>query len=136
MRIQVIATGCQNDGEYTERSDAEIENISKKLHTSMQTEADIVNYAVVTGDWHPLHTDVEYASKTPFKSRIDQRILTLCVGMDPHFGLGSYSFMQKYFIAFYGMENLCFKVPNRMGHAICCSLKLEESTIEVKTKGY
>ena len=27
------------------------------------TEADIVNFAGFTGDWHPLHTDVEYAAK-------------------------------------------------------------------------
>jgi len=27
------------------------------------TEADIVNFAGITGDWHPLHTDVEYARR-------------------------------------------------------------------------
>jgi len=29
------------------------------------TEADIVNFAGLTGDWHPIHTDIEYAKKTP-----------------------------------------------------------------------
>jgi 3-hydroxybutyryl-CoA dehydratase len=30
------------------------------------TEADIVNFAAFSGDWYPLHTDVEYAKKGPF----------------------------------------------------------------------
>ncbi len=31
------------------------------------TETDIVNFSAFTGDWHPLHTDVEYAVTTFFK---------------------------------------------------------------------
>jgi len=30
------------------------------------TEADIVNFAALTGDWYPLHTNVEYAEETQF----------------------------------------------------------------------
>ena len=39
------------------------------------TEADIVLFSAFTGDWHPLHTDVEYAAKTPFKERIAHGML-------------------------------------------------------------
>lgn len=36
------------------------------------TEADIVNYANVTGCWFPLHTDKEFAESTQFGGRIVQ----------------------------------------------------------------
>jgi acyl dehydratase len=36
------------------------------------TEADIVNYANVTGCWFPLHTDKEFAESTQFEGRVVQ----------------------------------------------------------------
>lgn len=33
------------------------------------TETDIVNFAAFSGDWYPLHTDVEYAKKGPLSGR-------------------------------------------------------------------
>ena len=40
------------------------------------TEADIIAFAGITGDWHPLHTDAEYAAGTPFRGRIAHGMLT------------------------------------------------------------
>ena len=54
------------------------------------TETDIVLFSAFTGDWHPLHTDVEYAAKTPFKERIAHGMLGLVVGMALPFRLGPY----------------------------------------------
>lgn len=34
------------------------------------TEADLLQFAQVSGDRHPIHTDAEYAKKTPFGQRI------------------------------------------------------------------
>lgn len=34
------------------------------------TEADIVMFAALTGDYNPVHTDAEYAKTTPFGTRI------------------------------------------------------------------
>ena len=34
------------------------------------TEADIVNFCGVSGDFNQLHTDIEFASRTPFRQRI------------------------------------------------------------------
>ena len=39
------------------------------------TEADIVNFAGVTGDFNPIHVDAEFASGTMFKERIAHGIL-------------------------------------------------------------
>lgn len=34
------------------------------------TETDIVNYAALTGDWNPVHTDAVFASETAFGERV------------------------------------------------------------------
>ncbi|HPL64484.1 MAG TPA: MaoC/PaaZ C-terminal domain-containing protein [Syntrophales bacterium] len=96
------------------------------------TETDIVNFAGFTGDWHPLHTDVEYAAKTPFKGRIAHGMLTLCIGMALPFRLGSYaSFLPRSFIAFYGMESVRFTAPTRIGDTIRC----ETEVVDIADKG-
>jgi len=41
------------------------------------TEADIVNFASLSGDWYPLHCDAEYAKKSPFGDRIAHGLLIL-----------------------------------------------------------
>ncbi|NPU84289.1 MAG: dehydratase [Syntrophaceae bacterium] len=91
------------------------------------TEADIVTFAGLTGDWHPLHTDVEYAAKTPFGERIAHGMLTLSVGMALPFRLGPCaSFLPRSFIAFYGMENVRFTGPTKIGDTIRCEVEVTE----------
>ncbi len=100
------------------------------------TETDIVNFAGFTGDWHPLHTDVEYASQTPFKSRIAHGMLTLSIGMALPFRLGPYSsYLPKSFIAFYGMEEIRFTAPTRIGDTIHCEVEVIGITDKGKDKG-
>lgn len=89
------------------------------------TEADIVAFAGLTGDWHPLHTDVEYAAGTPFKGRIAHGMLTLSIGMALPFRLGPFSsYLPKSFIAFYGMEDVRFTAPTRIGDTIHCEVEV------------
>jgi len=49
------------------------------------TEADVVNFAALSGDWNQLHTDAEYAKETPFGTRIAHGLLGLTVAS----GLGA-----------------------------------------------
>ena len=49
------------------------------------TEADVVNFAALSGDWNQLHTDVEYARGTTFGARIAHGLLGLTVAS----GLGA-----------------------------------------------
>jgi acyl dehydratase len=44
------------------------------------TEADIVNFAGLSGDFHPVHTNEEFAKATPFGGRIAHGLLTLSIG--------------------------------------------------------
>ena len=100
------------------------------------TEADIVNFAGLTGDWHPLHTDVEYAAATPFKGRIAHGMLTLSVGMVLPFRLGPYSsFLPRSFIAFYGMDAVRFTGPTRIGDTIHCEVEVTEITVKSPDRG-
>ncbi len=39
------------------------------------TEADVLNFATLTGDFDPLHMDAEYASKGPFGQRVAHGLL-------------------------------------------------------------
>lgn len=41
------------------------------------TEADVVNFAGVSGDYNPIHTDAEFAKTTPFGQRIAHGLLVL-----------------------------------------------------------
>jgi acyl dehydratase len=79
---------------------------------------------------------VEYASQTPFKSRIAHGMLTLSIGMALPFRLGPYSsYLPKSFIAFYGMEEIRFTAPTRIGDTIHCEVEVIGITDKGKDKG-
>jgi 3-hydroxybutyryl-CoA dehydratase len=90
------------------------------------TETDIVMFAAFTGDWHPLHTNVEYAEKTAFGERIAHGMLTLCVGSALIFRLGAYVALPKSFIAFYGMDKVRFTGAVKIGDTIRCETEVVE----------
>jgi 3-hydroxybutyryl-CoA dehydratase len=90
------------------------------------TETDIVQFAGLTGDWHPIHTNVEYAKKTVFGERIAHGMLGLSVGMALVFRLGPFIFTPKKFIAFYGMDKVRFVGPIKIGDTIRCEVTIAE----------
>jgi 3-hydroxybutyryl-CoA dehydratase len=49
------------------------------------TEADVVAFASLTGDWHPQHSDAEWAAGSPFGERIAHGMLvvSLAAGLVP-----------------------------------------------------
>ena len=94
------------------------------------TETDIINYAGLTGDWHPIHTDAEYAKTTRFGERIAHGLLVLAVGSTLVFRLGEHVVFPEKFIAFYGMDNVRFLAPTRIGDTLHC--EVEVSALEFK----
>lgn len=112
--------------------------VGEKINSPARTitEADIVNFAGFTGDWHPLHTDVEYAATTPFGGRITHGMLTLSIGMALPFRMGPYSsYLPKSFIAFYGMDEVRFTAPTRIGDTIRTEVEVIGITDKGKGKG-
>ena len=78
------------------------------------TEADIVAFAGLSGDYNPLHTDEEYARNTTFGGRIAHGLLGLSVAS----GLASRSgFLETAVLAFLGLE-WKFREPIRAGDTI------------------
>ena len=45
------------------------------------TKAHVVQFASLTGDWYPLHTNAEWSAKTPFRQRIAHGPLTLALAV-------------------------------------------------------
>jgi 3-hydroxybutyryl-CoA dehydratase len=84
------------------------------------TEADVVGFAGLSGDWHPLHTDAEYAASGPFGARIGHGMLTLAVTT------GLMTLSPEAVEAFYGMDRVRFLRPVRLGDTIRVETTLEE----------
>jgi 3-hydroxybutyryl-CoA dehydratase len=76
------------------------------------TETDLVNFAALSGDSHPLHTDAEWAAESEFGGRIAHGalILSYCVGLVP--------FDPEHVLALRGFERVAFKRPVRIGDTI------------------
>ncbi len=77
------------------------------------TEADIVNFAGLSGDYNPLHMDEEFAKKTPFGRRIAHGLLGLSIGS----GLPR-SHLPIAVMAFVGLKEWSFKAPIFIGDTI------------------
>jgi len=78
------------------------------------TEADIVNFAGVTGDFNEIHMSEEFAQKTPFGKRIAHGMLGLSMSMGLVQQLNLY---QETVIAFLGLT-WNFKGPILIGDTI------------------
>jgi acyl dehydratase len=84
------------------------------------TETDIVNFAMFSGDWFPLHSDAEYARKTMFGGRLAHGLLILSVAS------GLIMPEAPYTIAFYGMDRVRFINPTRIGDTIYAEAEVIE----------
>lgn len=79
------------------------------------TEADIVMFAGLSGDYNPLHIDEEFCKKTPFGGRIAHGPLVYAIAAGLLFQLHLYD---DTLIAFLGFENLKFTRPVKPGDTI------------------
>jgi acyl dehydratase len=79
------------------------------------TEADVMSFAGLSGDYNPIHTDAEFAAGTPFKQRIAHGLLGLAVLS----GLGSRSgALDGTALAFLGIEEWKFAKPILFGDTV------------------
>ncbi len=79
------------------------------------TEADIVNFAGVSGDFNPIHMDAEHAKGTPFGERIAHGLLVLAMltGLRQRMGV-----MDGTLIAWVEIRNYRFLKPVFIGDTI------------------
>ena len=76
------------------------------------TEADVVGFAALTGDWHPQHSDAEWAAASPFGERIahGMLVLSLAAGLVP--------FDPARVVALRRVSDATFKRPVRLGDTL------------------
>jgi 3-hydroxybutyryl-CoA dehydratase len=76
------------------------------------TEADVVGFAALTGDWHPQHSDARWAADSPFGERIAHGLLvvSLAVGLVP--------FDPERVVALRRVSDATFKRPVRLGDTL------------------
>ncbi len=88
------------------------------------TDADLVNFAGLSGDFNPLHTDEEFARRTQFGGRIfhGPGVFAVAIGLESRLGL-----KEGTAIAFLGMTwNL------RLSVGIGDTISVEQSVAEVR----
>jgi acyl dehydratase len=85
------------------------------------TQADIVNFAGLTGDWAELHVNEEYAKTTPFKKPIAHGMLTMSIATGLAILTG---ILDGTIIAFEGIKSWEFKRPVFAGDTVYAELKV------------
>lgn len=87
------------------------------------TEADIVNFCGVSGDFNQLHTDIEFASNTPFGQRIAHGMcgMTIASGCLNRSGL-----IEGTTIAFKGIKEWGFKRPIFINDTVYVKIKVKD----------
>jgi len=95
------------------------------------TEADLVNFSGFSGDFNSLHTDAEYASKSVFGERIAHGMcgLSMATGL-----LVRLNLFEGTIVAFYGIDELRFLAPIKIGDTIHVAAKVIEKK-ESKKEG-
>ncbi|HVN54469.1 MAG TPA: MaoC/PaaZ C-terminal domain-containing protein [Anaerolineaceae bacterium] len=79
------------------------------------TEADVVAFAALSGDWSAIHSDVEYAAQGPFGRRIAHGLLGLSIANGLAVRLG---FLEDTVVAFRGLNDWKFSLPIFPGDTI------------------
>jgi 3-hydroxybutyryl-CoA dehydratase len=85
------------------------------------TEADIVNFAGLSGDFNPIHLDHEYAKTTAFRRPIAHGLLVMAIGS----GLGI-NFPPMRTLAILSMKEVHFREPVFIGDTIRIHVKVVE----------
>jgi 3-hydroxybutyryl-CoA dehydratase len=83
------------------------------------TEADLVAFAALSGDSHPVHTDAEWAAASEFGERIAHGALILS------YSVGLVPFDPEWVLALRGFERVVFKRPVKIGDTIRVEGELE-----------
>ena len=79
------------------------------------TEADVVAFAALSGDWNSIHTDAEFAADHPFGQRVAHGLLCMSIASGLAMRLG---FLEETALAFREIGDWKFSLPVFMGDTI------------------
>jgi 3-hydroxybutyryl-CoA dehydratase len=84
------------------------------------TEADVVGFAALTGDWHPQHADAVWAEQSRFGERIAHGMLIIS------YAVGLLPLDPERVVALRRIADVVFKRPLRLGETITVEGRLAE----------
>jgi acyl dehydratase len=96
------------------------------------TEADIVNFAGLSGDFVELHMNEEYAKRGPFGRRIAHGALIFGISTGMMVQMTS---NQEAIVAFYGVDKLRFVTPVFIGDTVHVSQRVTEKQLKNAERG-
>ncbi len=79
------------------------------------TEADLVAFCGVSGDFHPLHVDAEYAARSRFGARLVHGALVLSVATGQR---GQLPYVGEALVAFVEIRSWVMRAPVRLGDTL------------------
>ena len=101
--------------------------IGQKRVTAARTisEADIMAFAGLSGDWNPMHVDAEYAKTAMFGERVAHGLLGLSMASGLAMQLG---FLDRTVEAFTGLD-WKFRAPIKIGDTIYVEAEVKEKKL-------
>lgn len=87
------------------------------------TEADVVNFAGLSGDFNPMHTDAVYAAKTPFGQRVAHGALVFSIATGLAYRM---RFLEGTVLAFRSVDEWKFSAPVLIGDTVYCDVEVVE----------
>lgn len=85
------------------------------------TEADLVSFSALTGDWHPQHSDAAWAARSPFGERIAHGMLVLS------YAIGLLPIDPERVTALRAIRQVTFKRPVPIGETIRARARVLEA---------
>src|SRR5919204_73071 len=85
------------------------------------TEGDLTSFSALTGDWHPQHSDAEWAAQSRFEGRVAHGMLVLA------YAVGLLPFDPERVVALRGLESATFKRPVAIGDTIRARCRVEST---------
>src|SRR5881397_805978 len=84
------------------------------------TEADVVSFAALTGDWHPQHSDATWAAESRFGRRVAHGMLLLS------YAVGLVPLDPSRVVALRGISDVVFKRPVHIGDTIRVASRIDD----------
>lgn len=86
------------------------------------TEADVVNFAGISGDFNPMHTNASYAATTPFGERVAHGALVFSIVTGLMYRT---RIIEGTVIAFRSIDEWKFSAPVLLGDTIHCEMEVK-----------
>ena len=96
------------------------------------TETDLVQFAMLSGDWNPIHTDEEFAKQSVFGRRVVHGLCGLAIMGGLIYAAGWFATTVE---ALLGYDQLRFRTPLFVGDTVRCRLSVIETRLTSAGRG-